>query len=152
MYDDDYFGAGLDSTGPYGGPAKRPVARPAHPVAATGPEALNLQAKRLFDRADAVAKQAGDLQRKAMELEAKYAAYGDEPPEGCVVRFNKIFREKGPKFSYAATRRADRWFLTQNANSRAPGYGSMSWYQLLDFVAGSKLKVATSWRVLGPSE
>jgi hypothetical protein len=121
-------------------------------VAATGPEALKIQAKRLFDRAEAVNEQAYAAQCKAMELEARYSAYGDEPPEGCVVRFSKTFREKGPKYSYAARRVAGRWFLTQNANSRAPGYGSMSWYQLLDFVAGAKLKVATSWRVLGPSE
>lgn len=120
-------------------------------MVATGPEALRIQAKRLFDRADAVNEQAFAAQCKAAELEAKYAAYGDEPPEGCVVRFNKTFRS-GRKYSYAATRRVGRWFLTQHANSRGDGYGSMSWHQLLDFVDGAKLKVATSWKVLGPSE
>jgi hypothetical protein len=107
---------------------------------AVGPAALRRRARRLLDQADR-------LQDELDARQARLDQYGPEPPEGSVVVFTKAFKQGGQRYSYAAIRVRRRWYLTSSGSFGVAA--PKNWVQLVEFAAGSPIKLATEFKELG---
>src|SRR5690348_5907332 len=106
---------------------------------AVGPAALRRRARRLLDQADR-------LQDELDARQARLDQYGAEPPEGSVVVFTKAFKQGGQRYSYAAIRVRQLWYLTSSITLRSPA--PKSWVQLIEFADDNLIKLATEFKEL----